>query len=497
MFNVQDYGAAGVAEPAGELRLTHHRFKWLVYPPDTRAVVYEAKPGVPYDSVGIQRAIDAAHASGGGTVRVPAGDYLIGPLELKSRVCLHLESGARLWGSPRMDDYAAPEGKILPAYSHERGFLRGDDQMNGVLRLISAAKAEDVAITGFGQISGQSPAFIIPWMNTRPAHSGGLRRPSDTFLFHQCRRVNLEGFRIVDTPCWSVVFDMCQGVRIHGIRLRGMDVINFDGIDLVDTSDVIISDCDFHVTDDVICLKNMTPNRTMRNVVVTNCVIRTLCNAVKIGTDTAGNFEDIAISNLVISSPENDRHGGNGINLSAVDGGTVRNVSISNVVMRNVDCAFYLMTGCRTRQQKTFRVPQCGRLEGVSLTNIRAEGTKYTSFVVGQPEVPVRDVFLSNIHIRKSRDFYHAPPMEPVPEVPEGYPSPTVFGSPEAGDQLPAWGLYVRHVEGLTVRDFQAHCGETDAREVVVRQSCRDVSLSGLRAAGPAGSPVVRPEGPA
>jgi hypothetical protein len=485
MYNVKDFGAAGVATPVRELTLTHHHFKWLVYPPETRAMVYDSPEGVPHDSVGIQKAIDAACEAGGGTVLVPAGDYLISPIELKSRVCLHLEPGARLWGSPHIKDYDAPPEKVLPAYSHERGFLRGNDGMNGRLRLISAAEAEEVSITGHGQISGQSPAFVIPWMNTRPVHSGGLLRPSDTFLFHQCRGIRLEGVRIVDTPCWSVVFDRCDGVRIHGIRIQGMDVMNNDAIDLVDTSNVVISDCEFHVTDDVICLKNMSPDRTMRNIVVTNCLIRTLCNAVKIGTDTAGNFEDIAISNLVIHNSENDVRGGKGINLSAVDGGVVRNVSINTIVMRNVGCAFYLVTGCRRVQQEAFRTPRAGRMEGVSLTNIRADGTKYASFVVGQPGEPIRDVLLSGIRIRKAADFAGSPPGEAVPERPEAYPSPVMFGSPETGDQLPAWGFYARHVEGLVVRDFSVHTLEDDGREAAVQENCHNVDITGWRAGGP------------
>jgi polygalacturonase len=482
VYNIKDYGAAGVAFPKETLKLTHLRFKWLEYEAGLEAVIYHCAPGREYDSVGIQKAIDAAHAAGGGTVRVPAGNYLIGPIELKSRVHLHLEAGARLWGSPLLADYEAPAGSELPPYSHECSFMRESDRMNRKRRLISAALAEDVAITGMGQISGQSCAFVIPWMNTAPAHGGGLKRPSDTFVFHRCERVKLEGIRILDTPSWSVVFDACRDVQIRGLQIRGFDVINSDGIDLVDTSNVTISDCDFHVTDDVICLKSVAPDHTMSNIVVSNCVIRTLCNAVKIGTDTAGNFEDITVSNLVIYNRENDpRGGGKGINLAAIDGGRVRNINISNVVMRNVACAFYLVGGCRTVQQQAFRTPRPGRMEGITLSNIRADGTKYTSFVSGHPGEPICDVHLSNIHIRKRSDFYLDPPVHPVPELPEAYPSPVMFGSLEEGDQLPASGLYLRHAARITVRDFDVECLEADIRETVVEDQCTEVVITGLR----------------
>ncbi len=481
MFNVQDFGAAGIATPSETLRLSFFRFKWLDYPSDTEAVIYHPQPGVPYDSIGIQKAIDAAHSAGGGCVIVPPGDYLIGPIVLKSRVHLHLEAGARLWASPFIADYACPPGAVCPAFSHENGFYRDSDDMNRKQRLISAIEADDVSITGLGQISAQSCAFVIPWMNTRPRHGGGLKRPSDTFVFHACRHVRLEGIRILDTPTWSVVFDRCDHVRVHGVTLRAFNVINSDGIDLVDTSNVIISDCDIHATDDSICLKNTVRDRTMRNIVVTNCLLRTLCNAIKIGTDTAGNFEDITISNIVIANPDGDIRGGKGINLSAIDGGYVRNVTITGVVMRNVSCAFYLVGGCRTVQQRDYPCPRPGRMSGISLSHIRAEGTRYTSFIVGHPDQPIGDIHLSDVVIHKAHDFYSDPPPLPVPERPEGYPAPYMFGSLEEGDQLPAYGLYLRHVQGLVVRDFHIHSSGKDVRSPLVQDQCGDVDISGFR----------------
>lgn len=44
----------------------------------------------------IQQAIDAAASAGGGTVVVPAGEFLTGALFLKSNVELHLSAGAVL-----------------------------------------------------------------------------------------------------------------------------------------------------------------------------------------------------------------------------------------------------------------------------------------------------------------------------------------------------------------------------------------------------------------
>ena len=71
MDNVRDYGAAGVAGETRELALTNFAMKSIRYEPGTTAVIRHPKAGAVLDSVGIQAAIDAAHAAGGGTVVVP------------------------------------------------------------------------------------------------------------------------------------------------------------------------------------------------------------------------------------------------------------------------------------------------------------------------------------------------------------------------------------------------------------------------------------------
>ncbi|MBI3191501.1 MAG: glycoside hydrolase, partial [Pedosphaera parvula] len=48
------------------------------------------------DTQALQKAIDTCAQSGGGTILFPAGTYLSGTLFLKSRVALHLDSGAVL-----------------------------------------------------------------------------------------------------------------------------------------------------------------------------------------------------------------------------------------------------------------------------------------------------------------------------------------------------------------------------------------------------------------
>lgn len=492
-YNVCDYGATGMAEPGEtlELRQCHHP-QWHNFPPGLKAVIYRPAPGKEYDSVGIQKAIDAAHQAGGGMVIVPAGDYLIGPIELKSGVNLHLSGGARLWGSPYLQDYEGPQGEAAPVYAAAHAMHKAEEKSAPrQRRLVSATDAQNISLTGSGQISGQSPNWFIPWYNSGSTDTATLERPAYSFIFKNCRRVLVEGVRILDSTSWSLVIYRCEKVQIRGIELRNMDIMNGDGIDIVDSSDVHVSDSHLHMADDGIVLKSHSPDHAVRNITVTNCIIRTLCNGIKIGTETVGTFEDITISNLVIHNQPHDvkaagRGAWSGINLNTMDGGLVRNVNISNIVMRNVESAFFLLVGCRPQLQQPYRPPQVGRMERISLSNIQVDGCRYTAYAAGFPGHPIRQLHLSNISVHKTADFYAEKPQTSVQDHPDHYPHPYRFGSRQSGDQLPAHALYLRHVSQVTVRDFEIDTDQPDAREAFVVEHCSAFQASGLRTNGAA-----------
>src|SRR5580693_1152126 len=78
LYNVRDYGAKG--------------------------------DGKTLDTAAVQSAIDACAKDRGGTVLIPAGDFLVGTIELKSNVTLHLAAAGRLLGSSTPGDFSAGKG---------------------------------------------------------------------------------------------------------------------------------------------------------------------------------------------------------------------------------------------------------------------------------------------------------------------------------------------------------------------------------------------------
>src|SRR5271157_1199369 len=76
--------------------------------------------GVTLDTAALQSAIDACNRDQGGTVLVPAGVFVIGAVELKSNVTLHLAAEGKLLGSADGKQYHAVDG--IP--------LQGDSTLN-------------------------------------------------------------------------------------------------------------------------------------------------------------------------------------------------------------------------------------------------------------------------------------------------------------------------------------------------------------------------------
>lgn len=252
------------------------------------------------NTAAIQRAIDVCHAAGGGQVVCGAGTWLTGSLELRSHVELHLAPGCRLLGSPRLEDY---DPLIADGFHTERAPEKSAHS------LVRAVDAESVAITGPGTIDGAGLAFY-----DTDSTDGKLDKPDTPRprigMFYRCRDVRIQDSTFVDSACWTIWLMRCQGVRVHHISVRGNRRLrNVDGIDIDACRDVTVSDCQFDTEDDCIAVRAMQQlydePAVCENVAVTNCVMRTSCQGVRVGCPGDGVIRNVTFANLVIDSTGN------------------------------------------------------------------------------------------------------------------------------------------------------------------------------------------------
>jgi polygalacturonase len=416
------------------------------------------------DTAAVQQAIDAAHRRGGGSVHVPAGDWLCGTVRLRSRVTLDLDAGAVLVASPDDDDFAGHE--TLPF------FTASDRETSDFAHaLIAGRDLERVAITGRG---------LIDMSRSR---RGGPK----PIALKRCRFVTVQGIAIVHAPNYCVSLAGCEDVVVDGVTIRDAYA---DGIDPDCCRRVRITNCDVESDDDALCLKAsfvLGARATTEDVVVANCRLRSPSNCFKLGTESTGDFRGIVVSNCVFSGrrPDgrdvSDAAEGGGIAILSVDGGVVDGVMVSNVVMTDVDAPVFVRLGNRGRDQRT---PAPGHLRNVTISGVLAAGASGTASIAGLVERPVEGVTLDNVRIRATGGAARA--GLDVPEREADYPKVTMWGA------LPAYGLYLRHARDVALRNVDLGVDGSDGRPALVADDVAGLHVTGIHGrSGNAAGPVV------
>jgi len=360
---------------------------------------YGAVPdGTTLNSDSINRAIAAAHASGGGRVVVPRGTFLTGTVELKSGVTLHLDEGAVLLGSKNLKDYSTS------VWGHHHDITPW--------HLILAEDCEWIAITGAGTIRGNGPVF---WEPTRSSEwdfwKAKVDRVSPMVELVRCKHVLIERVRIEESAGWTLHLHDCDHSRIEGITIRNTRFgPNCDGIDLTGCRDGIIHGCDIDTADDAIALKTSDYSRSCERIAISDCILRTSCVGVRLGFESRQDFRDIVISNLVI--PRCSR----AFDLRAIEGCTIERVRVTNIVASTdsgwpanraieiiqLDRPNIFKPGLRADHPdfgKDRPLSQPSVIRDVSFTGLDLV-TDGRIIVVGKPEKPVEGVRFSDIRIR-------------------------------------------------------------------------------------------------
>lgn len=439
-----------------------------------------AGDGKAKDTAAIQQAVDAASEQGGGMVRLPAGRYLSGTIRLKDGVTLHLDKGATLLGSTDMSDY--PEFQS-PVPQKELEF--------GRYALVHAEGVHDVGVEGEGVIDGQGKHDAFNIGKKRAAGMGKfesvLNRPF-ILAFTRCTGVRVRGLTLRDSAYWVEDYLDCDNVLIEGLTVRSAVNGNNDGIDIDGSRNVRVANCDIKTGDDALCLKASYTD--CQRVVVENCILSSGCNGFKCGTSSIGGYKDITASNCVVYDTTDG-----GISLEMMDGGTMDGVVVKGFVLRNVGAPIFIRLGDRKRKWVEVKEPlPTGQVRNIIISDVVASGcgrprkgthpaatVPVPASVTGLPGHPLQGVTLSNIRINfLGGGTQQQADLKPgsIPEAPGGYPEYDMFGD------LPAYGLFCRHVEGLTLHGVTFGCDLPDARPALVCDDVPGLQLDGVRDRG-------------
>ncbi len=422
----------------------------------------------------IQKAIDLCASDGGGRVIIPKGSFITGTVFLKSNVTIKMEAGAELFGSNTLEDYAeVPIATEEPHFS--KCLFYAKNQKN--IKIIGHPRTE---INGRGYFFKNSP-----------------ERPK---LFRIENSKNIEFYNVIvkNSGSWCVYFRECDSVSITKTAVYNKENRNNDGMNFDGCSNVWITDCNLQVEDDALCLKSSV-NKICENIFITNCTVSSYWAALKFGTASKVGFRNIKVTNCQFFDC---RHGT--IKLLAVDGAIIEDVEISDIKMYNCSGPIFIRLGNRGRTyDKSIKQvygsnvqPEgrpVGKIRNIKLKNIEGrltgridpptEGIMFT----GLPNHYIENVVLENIHFSFTGFGDLDAKNREILEDEARYPEQLFFGV------LPSYGMYLRHIKGLQLKNISFTLRNHDDRSAIVMDDVTDSSFENLNLAikQAAGSVIV------
>ena len=477
-----------------------------------------AGDGKQLDSPAINKAIEAAATRGGGTIYFPAGSYLSTSIRLKSDIALYIDQGATILAASPKDGH-----KYDPPEPNESDQFQDFGHTHWQNSLIWGVELENISILGPGRIYGEGLV--------RSGNGSRSRELADK-LRGKAPQGRVRGkFGYPDArdavePGWgnkAIALKLCRNVIIKDITIRkgghfailATGVDNFtvdnikmdtdrDGIDVDCCRNVRISNCTINSPwDDGICLKStyaLGYQRATENVTITNCQVSgydegtlldgtykrtdpkkyshdTTTGRIKFGTESNGGFKNITISNCILDYSR-------GLALEMVDGGDLEDVTISNISMRDITNApIYLRHGGRLRAPDGTKV---GHFRRVTISNVRVHGaaSEQSVIIAGIPGHPLQDVKLDNIRIYYegggTTEMAATQPSDRVTDYPE----------PQNHGPMPAYGFFVRHVNGLEMRNIEVSYDKPDVRPPFVIEQVKGAEFVNVEAKKGADTPT-------
>ncbi len=397
----------------------------------------------------ITQAIEQCSRNGGGTVLIPRGLWLAGPIVLKSHVNLHLAEGALLqFTSDRL------------AYPLVKTTWEGRDAIRCQAPL-SATDAEDIAITGKGVIDGAGDAWRMvkkskltadQWKK-RVASGGVVNAKGDTWYpsaqslrgataaesgkaptslnpadfadtrdflrpnllsLTRCRRVLLDGITFQNSPAWCLHPLLCEQVTLRNLTVRNpWYAQNGDGLDLESCRNSVVDNCTFDVGDDGICLKSGRDEEGRKrgvpteNVLVSNCRVYHAHGGFVIGSEMSGGVRNVLVKNCTFMGTDV----GLRFKTARGRGGIVENIYVDGVDMTDIAGEailfdmYYMAKDPVPQQGESNELPEIAaqplsdatpRFRQFTVRHVTCRSAETAILIRGLPELAVSDILIED-----------------------------------------------------------------------------------------------------
>ncbi|MDB5457525.1 MAG: exo-poly-alpha-D-galacturonosidase [Caulobacter sp.] len=373
-----------------------------------------------FDTEAFQKAIEACAQAGGGTVRVPRGEWLIGPIQLRSNIRLELQKGAEVLAGT--DEALFPDGKRAA--------------------LINIKDAKNVAVVGEGLIDGQGAVWWerirAVWRSNPDFATNGQARQQQKderprlVLVTNSRDVRFEGVRLENSPSYHLVLNNSDHVTINKVRITApAHAPNTDAIDPTNSRHVAITNNVISVGDDTVAIKSNGPDPAYPDAVSSDILIsgNTVLagRGISIGSGASGGVTRVRVEN---NSFDGSMYG---VRVKSMrgHGGLIRDVTFVNNRMKDVETPLVFTSYYEYRpldlKEAQKQLQPGGFLLGnqiwpgpndpaqpyvhdktpemvdITVDGLVATGADQAGIVVGLPERAIRNLRLKNIRIEARR----------------------------------------------------------------------------------------------
>jgi polygalacturonase len=422
-----------------------------------RLVDFGAVPdGRTLNTAAFTAAIAALVERGGGRLIVPAGEWLTGPIVLRSKVELHLEKDAFIRFSADRELYPLVESDY-----EGRPEWRCQSPLSGV-------NLEDVAITGEGIIDGAGEAWrpvkkskqtpeqwaaliarggvlnargdiwypsegsrqgneqTTPRLTRDPATRAAIKDALRPVLLslRNCKRVLLQGVTFRNSPSWCIHPLFSEDLTVRGITvLNPWWAQNGDGIDLDSCRSVLVENSTFDVGDDAICLKSgrdaegRARRRPTENVTIRGCTVRHGHGGFVIGSEMSSGVRNVRVSDCTFIGTDL------GLRFKSTRGrgGVVQDILVERVRMEKIArdaITFDLFYGGKAPTETTpdedsaptgERIPPVSEttpaFRNIVLRGITVVGAQRAALLQGLPEMPLDTLRLEDSSFTTEQGF--------------------------------------------------------------------------------------------
>ncbi len=365
--------------------------------------------GMHDDTAAIQAAILCCPENG--RVLVPAGNYKITPLFLKSRITVDVAKDAVLQLETDRSRFPILPGMVQTTDEtddYNFGSWEGNP-LDTFAAAVTGVNIEDTLLCGQGIIDGQ--AHLSDWWQNHRQKRGAWR--GRLLFLNHCRNITVQGLTFRNSPSWNLHPYFSDDLQFLDISVTApADSPNTDGFDPESCQNVLLLGAHFSLGDDCIALKagkiymGRRYRRPCKNIRIQHCLMENGHGGMTAGSEMAGGVCDVTVSHCLMRNTDR------GLRIKTRRGrgkdGIIDNIVFDNVRMEKVGAPFtvnclYFCDPDGHSQWVQSREPApvddtTPYVGSITFRNVNVEKCgACAGYLLGLPEQPVERLTLENV----------------------------------------------------------------------------------------------------